>query len=205
MDNRTDAVIGVASSARPFLVAARFVEDPRATLVVTAGEDAADTFARTVGAFVGEERVLRFADYEGNPFSLDAPMQPRLHGSRLEALWALQNKKPVIVVASARALLRKIASPKSDIARPLVLKQGIDLSERALGWYPVLKISLSAWSQWVMTMRDNWMVLGLSAFRAVLLIFFQGISLILSVVISLAMNWMKYVAFCLQRDRLSLL
>ena len=74
MDNRTDAVIGVASSARPFLVAARFVEDPRATLVVTAGEDAADTFARTVGAFVGEERVLRFADYEGNPFSLDAPM-----------------------------------------------------------------------------------------------------------------------------------
>ena len=58
MDNRTDAVIGVASSARPFLVAARFVEDPRATLVVTAGEDAADTFARTVGAFVGEERVL---------------------------------------------------------------------------------------------------------------------------------------------------
>ena len=133
MDNRTDAVIGVASSARPFLVAARFVEDPRATLVVTAREDAADTFARTVGAFVGEERVLRFADYEGNPFSLDAPMQPRLHGSRLEALWALQNKKPVIVVASARALLRKIASPKSDIARPLVLKQGIDLSEHALG------------------------------------------------------------------------
>ena len=55
-------------------MAARFVEDPRATLVVTAGEDAADTFARTVGAFVGEERVLRFADYEGNPFSLDAPM-----------------------------------------------------------------------------------------------------------------------------------
>lgn len=133
MDNRTDAVVGVASSARPFLVAARFVEDPRATLVVTAGEDAADTFARTVGAFVGEERVLRFADYEGNPFSLDAPMQPRLHGSRLEALWALQNKKPVVVVASARALLRKIASPKSDIARPLVLKQGIDLSEHALG------------------------------------------------------------------------
>lgn len=133
MDAHEDAVIGVASSARPFLVAARFVEDPRTTLVVTAGEDAADTFARTVGAFVGEERVLRYADCEGNPFSLDTPPQPRLHGLRLEALWALQNEKPVIVVASARALLRKIASPQSGLARPLILKQGCDLSEHPLG------------------------------------------------------------------------
>lgn len=129
MDAGEDAVIGVASSARPFLVAARFVADPRTTLVITAGEDAADTFARTVGAFVGEERVFRYADYEGNPFSVDAPAQPRLHGTRLEALWALQSGKPVIVVASARALLRKVALPSMHIAKPLVLKQGIDLSE----------------------------------------------------------------------------
>ena len=133
MDARQDAVIGVASSARPFLVAARFVEDPRTTLVVTAGEEAADTFARTVGAFIGEEKVLRMPDYEGNPFSLDAPLQPRLHGMRLEAIWALQSGKPNIVVASARALLRKIALPEEEIARPLVLKQGVDLSEHPQG------------------------------------------------------------------------
>lgn len=133
MDNKEDAVIGVASSARPFLVAARFVADPRTTLVITAGEDAADTFARTVGAFVGEERVLRYADYEGNPFSVDAPMRPQLHGMRLKALWALQSKKPVIVVASARALLRKVALPQTEIAKPLLLKQGVDLSESPQG------------------------------------------------------------------------
>lgn len=133
MDNKEDAVIGVASSARPFLVAARFVADPRTTLVITAGEDAADTFARTVGAFVGEERVLRYADYEGNPFSVDAPMRPQLHGMRLKALWALQSKKPDIVVASARALLRKVALPQTEIAKPLVLKQGVDLSESPQG------------------------------------------------------------------------
>ncbi len=133
MDNKEDAVIGVASSARPFLVAARFVADPRTTLVITAGEDAADTFARTVGAFVGEERVLRYADYEGNPFSVDAPMRPQLHGMRLKALWAFQSKKPVIVVASARALLRKVALPQTEIAKPLVLKQGVDLSESPQG------------------------------------------------------------------------
>ena len=121
--------MGVASSARPFLVAARFAADPRATLVVAAGEEAADTFARTVGAFVGEERVLRLPDYEGNPFSLDAPPQPRLHGRRLEALWSLQQGKPAVVVASARALLRRIAPAKEEVARPLALVAGSDLSE----------------------------------------------------------------------------
>ena len=124
-----DATVGVASSARPFLVAARFAADPRATLVVAAGEEAADTFARTVGAFVGEERVLRLPDYEGNPFSLDAPPQPRLHGRRLEALWSLQQGKPAVVVASARALLRRIAPAKEEVARPLALVAGSDLSE----------------------------------------------------------------------------
>ena len=129
LDSGQDATVGVASSARPFLVAARFVADPRATLVVTAGEEAADTFARTVGAFIGEERVLRFPDYEGNPFSVDAPLQPRLHGRRLEALWSLQRGKPAVVVASARALLRRIAPAKEEVARPLALVAGSDLSE----------------------------------------------------------------------------
>ena len=129
LDSGQDATVGVASSARPFLVAARFVADPRATLVVTAGEEAADTFARTVGAFIGEERVLRFPDYEGNPFSVDTPLQPRLHGRRLEALWSLQQGKPAVVVASARALLRRIAPAKEEVARPLALVAGSDLSE----------------------------------------------------------------------------
>lgn len=129
LDSGQDATVGVASSARPFLVAARFAADPRATLVVAAGEEAADTFARTVGAFVGEERVLRLPDYEGNPFSLDAPPQPRLHGRRLEALWSLQQGKPAVVVASARALLRRIAPAKEEVARPLALMAGSDLSE----------------------------------------------------------------------------
>lgn len=129
LDSGQDATVGVASSARPFLVAARFAADPRATLVVAAGEEAADTFARMVAAFVGEERVLRLPDYEGNPFSLDAPPQPRLHGRRLEALWSLQQGKPAVVVASARALLRRIAPAKEEVARPLTLVAGSDLSE----------------------------------------------------------------------------
>lgn len=129
LDAGQDATIGVASSARPFLVAARFVSDPRSTLVVCAGEDSAEVFARTVGAFIGEERVLRLPDYGGNPFLLDAPAQPRLHGTRLRALWALQSGEEVVVVASARALLRRIAPAVASIAEPLTLNVGVDLSE----------------------------------------------------------------------------
>ena len=54
LDDGTDATLGVAASARPFLVAARFAHGPQATLVVVAGEDAAVAFARQVAAFLGE-------------------------------------------------------------------------------------------------------------------------------------------------------
>ena len=46
LDAGADATIGVASSARPFLVAARFAERPQPTLVVGPGEETAETFAR---------------------------------------------------------------------------------------------------------------------------------------------------------------
>lgn len=129
LDQGTDATVGVASSARPFLVAARFIIDPRPTLVVVAGEEAAETFARMVGAYIGDERVKRFIDYAGNPFSLDAAFQPKVHGERLAALWALQSGEACVVVASARSLLRRLAPASDDIARPLTLQVGIDLSE----------------------------------------------------------------------------
>lgn len=129
LDEGEDATLGVASSARPFLVAARFVRDPRPTLVVVAGEESADAFARTVGAYIGDERVKRFEDLAGNPFSLDAAPQPKIHGRRLEALWSLQSGAPIVVVASARALLRRLAPAACEGARPLELRVGIDLSE----------------------------------------------------------------------------
>ena len=54
LDADEDATLGVAASARPFLVAARFAHAPQPTLVVVAGEDAAVAFARNVAAYVGE-------------------------------------------------------------------------------------------------------------------------------------------------------
>ncbi|WP_146040676.1 hypothetical protein, partial [Raoultibacter timonensis] len=73
LDAGDDASLGVASSARPFLVASRFTHKPQPTLVVVAGEDAADVFARNLAAYVGEERVLRFFERSDFPFNPKAP------------------------------------------------------------------------------------------------------------------------------------
>ena len=41
LDRGEDAALAVASSARPFMTAARFAHEPQPTLVVVAGEEAA--------------------------------------------------------------------------------------------------------------------------------------------------------------------
>ena len=100
---------GVASSARPFMTAARFARTPQPTLAVVAGEEAAIDFARNVSAYVGEERVLRFFERTDFPFG-DKPADARQVACRMEALHALADARDCIVVASARSLLRCPAS-----------------------------------------------------------------------------------------------
>ena len=124
LDAGSDATIGVASSARPFLVAARFAERPQPTLVVVPGEETAETFARMLGAYVGDEKVYLYREREENPFILDPPAntkeyqaRARQSARRLEALWALQSGRSCLVVASARALLRKVAPARAEVAR----------------------------------------------------------------------------------------
>ena len=128
LDEGQDATLAVAASARPFLVAARFAHKPQATLVVVAGEDAAVAFARNVAAYVGEERVLRFPERTDVPF---APKMPdaRVISQRMEAAWALQSGREVVVVASARALLRLLPPEDAQVARPLVLTAETELED----------------------------------------------------------------------------
>ena len=123
LDEGRDATLGVAASARPFLVAARFAERPQPTLVLVAGEEAAATFARNVASYVGEERVLHFPARADHPFDGKAP-DARQVARRMEAAWALQDGREAIVVASAASLLRTMPPAGAHIARPLSFKQG---------------------------------------------------------------------------------
>lgn len=129
LDQGQDATLGVASSARPFLVAARFSAHPQPTLVVCAGEEAADAFARNVASYVGVDRVLRYGERTDSPFALDAVCDPREIATRNEARHCLRAGKACVVVASARALLRKLPPADAAFCEPLHLCAGADLAE----------------------------------------------------------------------------
>ena len=128
MDALEDATMGVASSARPFLVAARFARTPQPTLVVVPGEDAAAEFARSVAAYVGDERVYRFFERTEPPFEA-RPGSPTHASRRMEVMNLLQQGAECIVVASARALLRKLPPCDALAYRPLVFETGKELEE----------------------------------------------------------------------------
>lgn len=87
LDAGSDATLAVAASARPFLAAARFAHRPQATLVVVAGEDEAALFARSVAAYLGDERVLRFPVRKDHPFA-GGTGDAAVVAKRMEAAWS---------------------------------------------------------------------------------------------------------------------
>ncbi len=123
LDTNEDATLGVASSARPLLIAAEFARNPKATLVVVAGEEAAQTYSRSIAAYVGEEQVLRFPERKDTPYNAKAA-DPRVIATRMAAADALYEQKPVLVVASARSLIRTMAPVDSLACKPLRLVAG---------------------------------------------------------------------------------
>ncbi len=125
-----DATIAVPGLVRPLLTAALFAEEPRPTLVVLAGEEAAERYARQVAAYLPPESVLRFPERGDLPWS-EVPHDLGPVGARARALHALSTGRDVIVVASARSLLRALPPQGSAVFTPLVLEAGaeIDLEE----------------------------------------------------------------------------
>lgn len=127
LDSGADAALGVASSARALMVAMQFCRAPQPTLVIVAGEDAARAFARQVATYVGQHNVLHFFERHDYPNSDKMP-DPVLAAHRMEAAYALLTEKPCIVVASARALVRKLPPAEERACVPLVFTCGQDLS-----------------------------------------------------------------------------
>ncbi|MDD6785617.1 MAG: transcription-repair coupling factor [Eggerthellales bacterium] len=128
LDRGEDATLGVASSARPLMVAMQFARKPQSTLVVIAGEEAALGFARSVASYLGEDKVLRFMERSDYPGSAKGP-DLALCARRMEAAYALRTAKPCVVVASARALTRLLPPANAHACDPLVLRCGDDLSD----------------------------------------------------------------------------
>jgi transcription-repair coupling factor (superfamily II helicase) len=126
-----DFALALPPSIRPLVVAAAFRAHPRAVLVAVSGEEAAERFARQLTAYLPLEVVLPLPAPATLPWSRQ-PGDVRVTGRRARALYALEEGRPAIVVASARGLLR-LLPPRgaSEAFAPLVLEAGraLDLVE----------------------------------------------------------------------------
>ncbi len=120
LDSFEDAVLGVVSSARPFLVAARFAHKPTSTLIVVPGDEAAASYARTIASYIGEDKVFVFPERKDHP-QLEEKADPKVIAKRLEAASVLAEGEKKVVVASARSLLRDLPPREARVYMPLHL------------------------------------------------------------------------------------
>ncbi|MDR3687625.1 MAG: transcription-repair coupling factor [Coriobacteriia bacterium] len=118
-----DATLATPGLVRPALTAALHSDMARPTLVVVAGEEAAERYWRQTAAFLGREQVLHYPDRTDLPWSDAAPDLDQV-GARARALYALDKNRPVVVVASARALLRTVPPQGSRAFDPFVMGAG---------------------------------------------------------------------------------
>ena len=103
----TDTTLAVGQSARPLILAALWAEDPRPCLLVVSGEEAADRAARSLAAWLGMDAVCRYPERRDWPWSA-TPADDAVVGARCAAMARLAAGEECVVVASARALLRRV-------------------------------------------------------------------------------------------------
>lgn len=128
MRDGADATLGLPQSARPLIVASMFTDAPRSTLVVVSGEGMSQRFTNALSAYIGREKVLRLAA------RTDLPWQDKhdddvlmTTACRCHAIDALSSAEELVVVCSARSLLRLVAPGGGDVFSPLHLVKGGEL------------------------------------------------------------------------------
>lgn len=113
-----DATLRVSQSARTLIVASIWAKIPRACLYVVAGEEAAALQVRALQGLLGADKVYHFCERRDVPWSERLEDAETIY-ARTRALYQLQQNEPCIVVASARALMRRLPPANSHYLTPL--------------------------------------------------------------------------------------
>lgn len=127
-----DASLGVVASVRPFVVASLFTREPRTVFVVVSGNDAAERFANDVAAYIGRAHVCVYPERMDMPWQ-DVRPDHKVIGARTRAIGLLALGRPMVIVASARALLRKVAPASGNVFSPLVITREDGVVDAATG------------------------------------------------------------------------
>ena len=121
-----EATLGIAQSARPLVIASLYARRPRPTVVVVAGEEAADRMAKALAAYVGLDQIERIPLRKDLPWSDRSP-DHAVVGARCRALARLNAGEPCIAVCSARALLRCVPPVSSQYWKPETFSLGQEI------------------------------------------------------------------------------
>ncbi len=127
------AVLSVADSARPFVVAGLATSSSRHPIVVACpSQTDAERLAHDVAAFLGPDAVDTFPAWETLPFERVSPSVETM-GRRLRAMWRLQQADgaPRVLVATVRALVQRLG-PHVEEAAPVVVRAGDQLDPEKL-------------------------------------------------------------------------
>lgn len=127
-----DATLSVGQSGRALMLASLWAKDPRPCLYVVSGEELADRAARTLQAWLGLEQVERYPMREDLPWKDTKPNMAVL-GARTQALASLATGEPRIVVASARALLRRVPPAEVPFWQTLRYEVGQEVPYEKIG------------------------------------------------------------------------
>ncbi len=132
LEEGEDAALGIVASVRPFVVASLYARDPRPIFVVVSGNDAAERFANTVAAFIGRKNVCVYPERTDMPWQ-DVRADHTVVGARTCAIGLLALGRPVVIVASARSLLRKLAPASGNVFAPLVVTRENGVVDAGVG------------------------------------------------------------------------
>ena len=127
LDVPRDVTAAVPGFFRAPLVAALFARAPRPTLVITAGEEGAQTFSRLAGSLLGHGRVARIPELRDLPWT-DASPDPDIVGERARAIHALAKGAPIVAVTSAAALLRAVPPQGTPTFDPIRFATGEEVA-----------------------------------------------------------------------------
>jgi transcription-repair coupling factor (superfamily II helicase) len=116
-------VAGISDAAKPAALAALVADEGRPALVITGRPARAEVLAEELAAWLGPSengapRVLLFPERDALPYERLAPGRETVR-DRLNAVVALAEERPCVIVASALALAQRSLSP-DDVARSVL-------------------------------------------------------------------------------------
>lgn len=117
-----DVMVSAPRPLRSFLLVGLFQALNKPFLVITPHLDEAEELTKELSSFLSDQKVSHFPALETFGFERISPNK-ELVGQRMRILHLLQGDVPIIVVASLKALLQKIAPAGAGIFNPIIIKR----------------------------------------------------------------------------------